>query len=226
MRTRARLVLLGLAAALLLCSLVATTSARNLSISNQNFRATWSGLRFESKIEDPTRMNQISCPVTLEGSFHARTFTKTRDSLIGVITRAHANHPCEAGGNEFSFHNGSETVLRGIPETTLPWPIFYSSFTGTLPAITRVTIEMQGMVMTVFYPLGCLEVYGERLESRQWVFTLEVGGAISSLEPAAGHLIRGPAMSTLFCARLARLSGQSRPITLLGTTTRVTLRLI
>jgi hypothetical protein len=228
MRIPIRLALGSLAAGLLMSSLVATASARNLSISNQSIRATWSGLRFESKPEEPTRMNQISCPVTLEGSLSSRTFVKVRETQIGVITRAIANHPCEAGGNEYAIHNGTETVLRGgAPETSLPWAIFYEAFSGTLPVITRLTVSIQGIIMTVMYAFpGCLERYGSAIESRPWVFTVEVGGSITGLEPASNHLIRGPAMSTLTCGRLARLSGQSRTFTLLGTTTRITLSLI
>jgi hypothetical protein len=231
MRTPIRLVLGGLAAGLLLCSLVAAASAGNLSISNQNIRATWTGLRFESKTGQVPMMSQFSCPVTMEGSLHARTFRKMRDTLIGAITRAIANHPCEAGAKEFVIHNGTETVLRGgAPATSLPWPIFYSSFTGTLPAITSLIVEIQGMIITVIYPAlgGCLRIYGSAAESRLWVFTVEVGGAITGLEPRATepglHLIRTAA--TLECAQLAKLSGQSNTFTLLGTTTRVTVRLI
>lgn len=85
----------------------------------------------------------VSCPVTIEGSFHARTISKTANGLIGYITSAAVVTAACTGG-------------RLIP-LNLPWHIQYSSFTGTLPAIR--TIEMHTVNeawLAEIPPLSCL----------------------------------------------------------------------
>ncbi|HEX4805441.1 MAG TPA: hypothetical protein VFU94_06035 [Conexibacter sp.] len=182
----------------------------------------WRELTLRNK---PNRVafGPITCSVTMEGSFHERTFAKTAEALIGAITRAIAAHPCEGGGEEWAIHNGTETVLRGIPATSLPWPIRYVSFTGTLPLITTVTVNLTGIVVTA---TGlCLETFGEAAETRPWVFRIGLGGVVNTFEPAETHLIR-PAEALPFCTEMARLGGVSGPVTQLGTTTQIAMRLI
>jgi hypothetical protein len=47
-------------------AMAGSAAARNLSITNQNIRATWRELGFISS------GRTFTCPLTLEGSFHAR----------------------------------------------------------------------------------------------------------------------------------------------------------
>jgi hypothetical protein len=109
MRTLARLVLAGLAAAVLLCSYLAPASARSFSIENRNIRAVWRELTFEQKRESEPAVGQIRCHVTMEGSFHESTIAKVAGALIGVITRAIVAHPCrEVGGR----NSGSTTTPK------------------------------------------------------------------------------------------------------------------
>ncbi len=222
MRTSTRLAAAAVAAGLLLSALATSSLANRLSVENRNIRAVWRELTLRNK---PGRQEfgPITCAVTMEGSFHERTFPKTAELLIGVITRAIAGHPCEGGGEEWAIHNGTETVLRGIPATSLPWPMRYVSFTGTLPFITTVTVNVTGIVVTA---TGlCLETFGEAAEVRPWVFRIGAGGAVNTFEPAETHLIR-PAEAFPFCTEMAKLAGASGAVTQLGTTTQIAMRLI
>ncbi len=124
MRTRSKLALAGLAAALLLSMAVTNASARNLRVDEQGFRVTWTSLEFVN----PGLGIRILCPVTLEGSFHSATIAKVIGSLIGYITRAIVKNESCTGGNA--------TVLTA----TLPWHVTYEGFTGTLPSITALRV--------------------------------------------------------------------------------------
>jgi hypothetical protein len=227
MRTSFKLWLTGLGAALVLASPLATASAGRLSISNRNIRVAWPALTFNGK--EPEIPGPIECSVTMEGSFHSNTIRKVADALIANITRAIVRRPCTGG--EYYFHNGAEVVLGVRPATSLPWPVFYSAFTGTLPNISTLVVIIKGMMMTVDYGLGfpCLEVYGKPTEERPWVFTVGEGGVLRSLQPSVmpPHLIRKqPESRRFFCPVLGILSGVSQTVSLLNNTPTVTIRLI
>jgi hypothetical protein len=226
MRALVRLSLAALAAGLLLSGLVSAASANRLSVSNTRIRAVWSALTFESKETETITTGQIRCAVTMEGSFHSGVIVKTAGALIGLISRATVTHPCTGG--EYYFHNGTEAVL-GNPADSLPWHIRYFAFTGMLPTIATVVANVVGIRMTVNYGLAmCLEIYGSATETRKWVFNVEARGGVTSLEPIAGtlpHLIVRQGTSML-CPELGKLSGASGPVTILGTSTAITIRLI
>jgi hypothetical protein len=121
---RIKLILAALTAALLLACVTGGATARNLSISHGAlFFGNWSQIRFTNG-----GSTAAACDLTLEGSFHYRTFFKVTESLVGYITRAIANN-CTSG---------SATVLG----TNLPWHIRYHSFEGTLPNITAITFRL------------------------------------------------------------------------------------
>lgn len=126
MRTRSKLALAGLAAALLLSMAITTASAREFRLDEQRFRVTWTSLEFV----EPSLGIRILCPVTLEGSFHSATLRKVVDSLIGHVTRAEVNSS--------ACRNGTATVLR----ETLPWHITYGGFSGALPNITGIRVSL------------------------------------------------------------------------------------
>jgi hypothetical protein len=131
MRNPAKLGLAGLVATCLLAFAVGTAWARRIELSEQGFLARWTTTR--PLIVNVAGMS-VSCPVTLEGSFHSRTLSKVCGQLIGYITSAQipsTSPPCEGG---------TMTALAG----SLPWHVQYNSFTGTLPNITRIRITMIG----------------------------------------------------------------------------------
>jgi hypothetical protein len=104
-----------------------TVSARNFSVTSQQLRATWSAMTFESGIDT------VTCPVTLEGSLHARTIAKVASTLLGYIHRAALNAAACTGGGD-GRGEGSTLLTE-----TLPWHWSYQSFSGTLPNITSLT---------------------------------------------------------------------------------------
>lgn len=105
-------------------ALVGTASARRFSSSSQTFRMMFSRLEWENGFVT-TR-----CPVTLEGSFHAATSAKVSGTLIGYIT-AVPRGTCTVN---------TVTVLS----ETLPWHVRYTLFEGSLPTISRVTLNVIG----------------------------------------------------------------------------------
>src|SRR5690348_5062866 len=138
MRLSTKLGLTALMAALLLSAAVSTASARNLSSSTKNIRATWARLEFVGGLG--TRM----CQVTLEGSYHERTIVKSWGSLIGAVTRVDVKRESCTGGEA--------TPL------VLPWHITYEGFTGTLPTITSVRLllaRFRYSVRSNFFGVTC-----------------------------------------------------------------------
>jgi hypothetical protein len=137
------LLLAAMTAALLLAMLVGTASAGRIGLNERGFRAVWSSMRFAYELDGDDPHDFIACPVTLEGSFHSSTFAKTREALLGVITRA------GVGTCEF----GSLTVLTA----TLPWHIKYQSFTGVLPNISAIRVSLVNVSwQTTIEGLTCL----------------------------------------------------------------------
>jgi hypothetical protein len=114
----------ALMSALLLAVMVATATATTFTVVERAIRANWSTMTFESSGAS------VRCPVTLEGSFTQGTFAKVARSRIGNVTR----------GVIGTCTGGTARILA----ETLPWTIQYSSFAGTLPNITSVTMRMVG----------------------------------------------------------------------------------
>src|SRR5215208_4261821 len=88
------LLLTTLAATTILSAAINTATAQRLELSNQQTRIRWSSLQLTNTIS----ANSMRCAVTLEGSFHNRTNTKTPNSLVGYISRAAVqNNQCTGG---------------------------------------------------------------------------------------------------------------------------------
>ena len=138
MHTRGRLALVALAATATLSLVTSSANAGRLSLSSTTFRAVW----FNTEIRIP--VGTVTCPITLEGSFHARTIAKTFNSLIGYVTRAPIPTRACTNGNAVP-----------LPET-FPWHVRYSGFSGTLPNITSLAIRIVGMGMRIESMLPCL----------------------------------------------------------------------
>ncbi len=132
MRTHSKVLLSTLAAAIVLAALVGTADARRIELNNQFIRTTWNPLVFSGS------GIRISCPVTIEGSFHSKTLSKVCGQLVGYITRAELTKAACQGGQALIL-NGIENAPGA---TTLPWHVRYNSFEGTLPAITGITLQL------------------------------------------------------------------------------------
>lgn len=136
-----KLLLATAGATVLLGALVSTASANHLSSSSQSFRITW------TSAESIGGFGTIKCSLTLEGSLHSRTITKTFGLLIGAINRASLG-PCS---------EGSATILQA----SLPWHVQYASFTGSLPSITNIRTNLIGFSIQLREPtfgITCLSV--------------------------------------------------------------------
>ena len=222
MRTSVKLCFTALTAALLLASAVATTSARNLSVSNQQFRVTWQELDFASSVAT------ITCHVTLEGSFHYRTIVKRERTLIGYITQVAVLRPCING--EAWAANGRETHPRlGVLANTLPWHITYEGFRGSLPRIEEILLLLRGARFKIHSFFNTLGLYGDANDNITGAARRDlVSGAITGLEPVAG---RNTARLVNCLGGICPATGTFRNrragvVTLLNTTTRIIVTLI
>lgn len=135
---RCKLVLATLGAAVLLCAAVGTASARSFSSSTQAMRATWHEFEIR-EINGAT----VLCPLTLEGSMHARTFAKVSEALIGYVNRAVLG-PVE----------GCPLFEWRLLTETLPWHIRYRSFSGLLPNIVTIVESVVGFAFQFRESLG------------------------------------------------------------------------
>ncbi len=208
MRNHTRLAFAGLAAMLLMAFAVNAASANNLSVSNRNIRIVWESLEFENSSQALAR-----CPVTLEGSFHESTIRKVLDTLIGYITRA-AVGTCATG---------HATVLQA----TLPWHIRYMGFAGTLPRITAVFLLLVNAGFEIenlnFF---CLALTEER-NPADGRASVEAGGAITGLVPNEEVRIPTRSAGGFGCPETTgRFRANRGVVTLLGTSTPITIRLI
>jgi len=140
MRTCSKLALAGIGTTLLMALAVGPASARNLSVSNQNLRATFNNLEFTVE-----GVSTTTCRVTLEGSLHTRTIVKSAGTLVGYVTRIITGQ-CSNG----------VTILT----ETLPWHVRYIGFSGRLPDITLISVRSRA----AFRVLSCL--MSEDVEAR------------------------------------------------------------
>jgi hypothetical protein len=142
-------------------SAAGTASAGRLSFSSRDFRIVWRFMQFREA------SNSVQCPVTLEGSLHSSTVTKTFSSLIGYITRASTASA--------SCINGRLTVLT----ETLPWHVRYSSFSGTLPNISGVEVRIVGLAFRIGYTfVNCL-IRSESIEPAVLRLNREAAGVLT-----------------------------------------------
>lgn len=178
MRNRAKLASLALAVSLIVVVTASEALANTLSFSNRNFRTTFTPMSFSSAANGGGI--RIECNVTMEGSFHLNSIAKVAGNLIGHITRAIAEQEMCTGGLIWAL-NGTE--LQGgvaVPQT-LPWHVRYRGFTGALPAITTVRIEIVGAsFLGSIIGVACLYRSTEANPVRA-ILTRNAGGTIASV---------------------------------------------
>jgi hypothetical protein len=131
MRTRSKLLLAAMTATAFMSFAVSGAQARRIFLSNTRYQAIWPLLTFEIQGQAT-----ISCPVTLEGSFHSATLSKVSGQLIGYVTSAKVRGATLADCNN--------TGQARVNSETLPWHMRYLSFRGTLPVITGITLQLIG----------------------------------------------------------------------------------
>jgi hypothetical protein len=135
MRSLIRLAIANGVATLVMAGIVTTSAAETLDISEESFIDKWSSLVFT------TGSSRVICPVTLEGTYAAASFPSVSGTRIGFVRRATIG-TC-AGGS-----------ARALTET-LPWTVSYSSFGGTLPNITSLTLDVIGARFRISENIAC-----------------------------------------------------------------------
>ena len=169
-----KLLLATMGATVLLGALVSSASARALSYSSQNFRATWNRMNFSGGI------GTVECEVLLQGSLHSRSNAKLVGTLIGYISE----------GTVIRCSRGGATLLAA----SLPWHRRYRGFVGTLPNISSVSETVTGAEWTLREPTFGVTCTIRR-ESFVGILTLTLtGGAvhradISGTFPCSGFTI-------------------------------------
>src|SRR5215208_1541677 len=211
MRLYTKLLVGTLAATGLFASLATGASARVISLSNRNIRSVYAPLQFASESQT------ISCNLTMEGTFHSSTISKVVGSLIGYITRATVDTPnC--------IDNSGGTARALIPQATLPWHIKYVAFIGTLPSV-RIRDQLINTALRVLgLPFGLLCEYRA---SPFYIIEGPLSGSninSGSTSTRAEELQEFASPSSFLCPN-GRFIGRG-PVTLLGTTTAITVRLI
>ncbi len=183
-----------------LLALAGAASANRLSLSSASKDELFSSVEFSGGF------GTVRCSLTLEGSFHSKTFTKTPNLLLGYIARASIG-PCPAG---------SATVLT----TTLPWHLRYKSFVGTLPdpsGIKRLVVGLALQIQEPTFGITCLATSTATEPAEETLNRETRTGTITSVT-------LGGSIETT-CGVRGTLSGTSSSYTA-GGTTRVTLTLI
>jgi hypothetical protein len=218
MRTILKTLLYTLIAATALATAVATASANNLSVTNQNIRATWSALEFSGGGVS------VRCAVTLEGRFHEVTIRKVRGSLIGAITRAIVRHPC-TGGTMWAHSGEPNEVLGGTFASTLPWHLTYEGFEGRLPAISSIIVLLTRATFTIRATLFGITLLCDYLTSEtrnmRGRITVGAGGDTSTIAASTDSI---SSTSGGACPSIA-FAGTGN-VMLLGNTTHISVRLI
>jgi hypothetical protein len=211
MRCQGRLLLTSLATVFVLALGVATASAVRLSVTNQSISITWSTFRFNE--------GRAQCPVTLEGSLHARTITKTSGLLIGYIVRGRTS-ACSVGSAVLLTPEDGQT-------SSLPWHIRYDSFAGTLPAITRIRWHIFGFSYRIVKELETCLYTSTPTRPALLDLTREGGGsgALTTGSFFGTEAIPLAAGNIAVCEQSGLLGG-SGAVTLQGSSTRVTISLI
>jgi len=194
-----KLVVATAGATVLLGALVGSASARSFSITSQFFRSTFRSLEFNG-------LFPMTCQVTLEGSLHARTIAKVLGRLIGYITSAVLG-PCQTG---------TATILR----ETLPWHVRYLSFSGTLPNITLLRVNVIGYSFRIKEP-GGITCLARSTPERPAIGNFNRDTATRALTTAT---IGGTIPTT--CGAEGEFTSDNGTVTSLNSTTRITVTLI
>jgi hypothetical protein len=218
MRTRSKLILAALTATILLGLAVSTATARNIEVLNaeKGFRVTWSALEFSNNVG----LETVRCPVTIEGTFHQRTFTKTARTLIGYVTRAIVN------GTEPPCSGGRARVFT----ESLPWHVQYASFEGTLPNIAALNLRLVGARFAV-EPKGSGLICNSRTSEAspalgRFITAAEAGGLrqITGATPSGSIPLEGGGLCGLGTGEFRSVNPGT--VTVLGETATIKVKLI
>ena len=204
-----RTALTALLATAALGLIVTTATAGRLSFSNQNFRAVWTSLEFETS----SRNGKMLCPITIEGSFHNRSIAKRLGDLVGYITRATVTNPC---------NGGSATVLT----ETLPWHIIYNGFEGTLPNISGTRFNLIGVSFRIFVGESGLECLAASTSERPMRGTVNINAAHEALTLTPDRTAQIPLTGGICSLTRGIILENRGTVSVLGNNNSITITLI
>lgn len=211
MRACIRLALLASATALVVVTAMGSVAyAGRLEWSANNFRIVWTGFNWHLGAFELG----ITCPLTVEGTWHTRTFAKTAELLIGHVTRA------AAGGVAECMGAGSMTA-----EVMPPWNVRYNGFTGRLPAISAILVRIVEMRFTIAN--GAVTCRLTTTAARPFKGQFNINGAGEALtftpDSTAGITLEGANPN---CALQEGIPLNNGNVTLLNALTKLRVRLI
>lgn len=190
MRRFIRAVLVVLSVTVVLSLIANAASANHLSSSTRTTRSTWTSLEFVEPLGSTFR-----CSLTLEGSLHSATISKTPELLVGFITRASVARPCTGG---------EATVLLA----TLPWHLRYVGFTGILPNITSFILNMIGFALRWQGSFGNCLFRSTATQPFRMRYGLNGSHAVASAE-ASGEIVSSEGCGPFGETITGRLKGTS-----------------
>lgn len=210
-----RLARASLLAVVLLCGLAGSAPANRLSVSERAFRLVWNPNKMSAYLGTmETGLEKVaSCNVTMEGSFHSSTFLKSSSAPVGQITRAAvATETCVGG------------TIALLTET-LPWQLSYASFTGVLPVIRQVIVNVVGLSMLVTAS-GTGECLLRSTTTNPMVERVELDTRTSAIEGFSSEEATVIPAGGLLCFRTQGTYEGNATVTRLGATSSVSVTLI
>jgi hypothetical protein len=194
----------GITVALMLCATQA--SASSLSLTERLVE-----IYFREVVLEGAGTQTLRCALNLRATLSSGTFAKVREGVIGGVYGA-------AG-----WCNSGDIVALGA---TLPWRISYVSFTGTLPNISQIALQLDNGGFTANETNGrpCLF---EFTRTNGFVFSVEVrSGAISNVVTNERAQVRKESEAPVECRGERIFRGTGELHTSVGATSSVTLSLI
>jgi hypothetical protein len=216
MRTRTKTMLCAFTTTLALATAVASVDARRLEFSNQRLRMTWNPLNFSNA----GRGFSTNCPVTLEGSFHSRTLSKVSGSLVGYVTRTYVDR-ANCAPNLIFF-------ASGMPESeinTLPWHVRYDSFSGTLPLITEIKLQVIDFRPEIELNSTICRFKSTAARPLYLLVTITETGRLEKVLPTTATIPFNEG-NPLLCPPEIAISGRGSITLLASATTEITVRLV
>lgn len=211
MYRHARSLLVGLVSTGILVIGVGSASAGRLSVSHQRTKLIWLNLEFRNTVSEA----RVSCPMTLEGSFHSATFKKIRGLLVYSIETGKISSGSCTGGK------------ATIAAETLPWTRKYESFGGTLPNIIDITSVIPDATYLIEISGNTCKGTTRPEAPAAFIDNLGTGGRVESVradETRRIPLVNGPGGS--LCALASGIIAGTGSVRQVSTSTFITITLI
>jgi len=187
-----KVLIVAISATAVMGLMVGTASANRFASSGNFLTATWTNMVFTDSFG-----GQAVCPVTLSGSLHSRTITKTGGALGGFLNT----------GTVGNCSTGSATILQA----SLPWHLRYLGFTGTLPNIGSILFNVIGASFRVTTTTGVPCLFTSSA-TQPVIGAFALSGGVIRSATVSGRLVSNEACAFGFRAT-GNLSGTSNTIT-------------